>query len=165
MLNKTFVNGEWQFVCLPFSLNAADIETIFGKGTEVEELEPLEIDFANNNEADGEETPFELWYNPVSEMEAGCPYRIRPTDALASPITLQHVRVTRKEPWSFHQGGILISGTFQKTDEAQAFSAILTDDPNSIGEAPGTTSMARKRQITTPLKASSSPPVVKCFGK
>ena len=115
-------------------MNAADIETIFGKGTEVEELEPLEIDFANNNEADGEETPFELWYNPVSEMEAGCPYRIRPTDALASPITLQHVRVTRKEPWSFHQGGILISGTFQKTDEAQAFSAILTDDPNSIGE-------------------------------
>ncbi len=134
VLNKQFTNGEWQYVCLPFSLNANDIETIFGKGTEVEELEPLEIDFANNNEADGEETPFELWYNPVSEMEAGCPYRIRPTDALASPITLQHVRVTRKEPWSYHQGGILISGTFQKTDEAQAFSAILTDDPNGIGE-------------------------------
>ncbi len=134
VLNKTFTNGEWQYVCLPFSLNANDIETIFGKGTEVEELEPLEIDFANNNEADGEETPFELWYNPVSEMEAGCPYRIRPTDALASPITLQHVRVTRKEPWSYHQGGILITGTFQRTGDTPAFSATITDDPVGIGE-------------------------------
>ena len=134
VLNKQFTNGEWQFVCLPFSLNANDIETIFGKGTEVEELEPLEIDFANNNEADGEETPFELWYNPVSEMEAGCPYRIRPTDALASPITLQHVRVTRKKPWSYHQGGILITGTFQRTGDTPAFSATITDDPVGIGE-------------------------------
>lgn len=140
VLNKTFTNGEWQFVCFPFSLNAADIETIFGKGTEVEQLEPLMIgsieplmiDFANNNEADGEETTFGLWYYPVSEMEAGCPYRIRPTDALASPITLQHVRVTEKEPWSLHQGGILLTGTFQKTDKAQAFSAFITEDPNGI---------------------------------
>ena len=132
VLNKTFTNGEWQFVCFPFSLNAADIETIFGKGTEVELLEQMMIDFANNNEADGEETPFELWYYPVSEMEAGWPYRIRPTDALASPITLQHVRVTEKEPWGFHQGSILITGTFQKTDKAQAFSAFITEDPDGI---------------------------------
>jgi hypothetical protein len=131
VLNKTFTNGEWQFVCFPFSLNAADIETIFGKGTEVEQLEQLMIGCANNNEADSEETTFGLWY-PVSEMKAGCPYRIRPTDALASPITLQHVRVTRKEPWSYHQMGILITGTFQKTDKAQAFSAFITEDPNGI---------------------------------
>ncbi|MBQ5870816.1 MAG: hypothetical protein IIW69_00145, partial [Bacteroidaceae bacterium] len=71
------------------------------------------------------------WY-PVSEMVAGCPYRIRPTDALASPITLQHVRVTEKEPWSLYQGGVLFTGTFQKTDETTAFSAFFTEDPYGI---------------------------------
>jgi hypothetical protein len=28
--------------------------------------------------------------------------------------------------------GILITGTFQKTDETQAFSAFITEDPNGI---------------------------------
>lgn len=157
VLNKQFTNGEWQYVCLPFSLNANDIETIFGKGTEVEELEPLEIDFANNNEADGEETPFELWYNPVSEMEAGCPYRIRPTDALASPITLQHVRVTRKEPWSYHQGGILITGTFQRTGDTPAFSATITDDPVGIGEVKNENSKGKNEASWYDLGGSPVP--------
>ncbi|MBO4550386.1 MAG: FAD-dependent oxidoreductase, partial [Bacteroidaceae bacterium] len=49
VLNKTFVNDEWQFVCFPFSLNAADIETIFGKGTIVEQLEVMEIDVKEHN--------------------------------------------------------------------------------------------------------------------
>jgi len=105
VLNKQFQNGEWQYVCLPFSLNANDIETIFGKGTEVE-----------------------------GDTEAGKPFRIRPTDALASPIVLGHVRIDTSEPQTITADGHLITGTFQRTDDASAFSAIITDDPDGIGE-------------------------------
>ena len=140
VLNKTFVNDEWQFVCFPFSLNAADIETIFGKGTIVEQLEVLEIDVkehnvlkSNSNEWSDEEHDG-LYYRIVSEMEAGCPYLIRPTNALTSPITLEHVQITRDAPWVYSQEYSYIRGTFQKTDEAPAFSAYIIDDPNGIEE-------------------------------
>lgn len=138
VLNKTFTNGEWQFVCFPFSLNAADIETIFGKGTIVEQMEVLEIDVkeyhaskSNTNEW-GYDEHDGLYYRIVNKMEAGCPYLICPTDALASPITLEHVQITRDDPWEYGQGYCYIKGTFQKTDEVPAFSAYIIDDPNGI---------------------------------
>ena len=141
VLQKQFTNGEWQFVCFPFSLNAADIETIFGKGTVVEQLEILEIDAKEYNalksNADnwGDDEHDGLQYRIVSEMEAGCPYLIRPTDALASPIILEHVRVTETRPWTYGQEYSYITGTFQKTDKAPAFSAIITyTDPSGIDE-------------------------------
>ena len=65
-------------------------------------------------------------------MEAGCPYLICPKDALASPITLEHVQITRDDPWEYGQGYCYIKGTFQKTDEVPAFSAYIIDDPNGI---------------------------------
>ena len=145
VLNKTFVNNEWQFVCLPFSLNAADIETIFGKGTKVEFLEPLGY---YGGVEEGQETSHESHPQYISSnvIEAGWPFRIRPTDALPSPIILEHVRVTRDSPVdeytqdaSYRIDGqhsyYSIVGTFQKTDEAPAFSAILTyTDPTGIEE-------------------------------
>ena len=143
VLNKTFTNNEWQFVCLPFSLNAADIETIFGKGTEVEFLEPHGI-YGGNEE--GQETPYEPHpqYISVNVIEAGFPFRIRPTDALTSPIVLEHVRVTKDSPADEYTQDVYyridgqhsyysIVGTFQKTDDTPAFSAILTyTDPTSL---------------------------------
>ena len=143
VLNKTFTNGEWQFVCFPFSLNAADIETIFGKGTEIEILEPIGI-YGGNEE--GQKTQYEPQpkYMPVNVIEAGFPYRIRPTDALTSPIILEHVRITEDTPkdgwtqdayYTFdgNHPYFFIVGTFQKTDEVPAFSAILTyTDPTRI---------------------------------
>lgn len=145
VLNKQFVNNEWQFVCLPFSLNANDIETIFGKGTEVEFLEPLGI-YGGNEE--GQETPYEPHprYLPINVIEAGFPFRIRPTDALPSPIILEHVSVTKDSPTEEYTQDTYyrfdgqhpyysIVGTFQKTDETPAFSAILTyTDPTGINE-------------------------------
>ena len=142
VLNKTFTNGEWQFVCFPFSLNAADIETIFGKGTIVEQMEVLEIDVKAYQSPSGGETN-EDWvdnyeehdgylYRKVKEMRAGCPYLIRPTDALSSPIILEHVRVTEDMPWSYSQWYSTIRGTFQKTDEVPAFSATIIDEHDGI---------------------------------
>ena len=145
VLNKQFVNNEWQFVCFPFSLNAADIETIFGKGTKVEQLEILEIDVKTYKSPSEGETDEDrgndydehdgLLYRIVNEMKAGCPYLIHPTDALASPIVMEHVHITRDDPWIYGHEYYTITGTFQRTDEAPAFSAILTyTDPSGINE-------------------------------
>ncbi|MBR5053756.1 MAG: hypothetical protein IKW91_11105, partial [Bacteroidaceae bacterium] len=115
VLNKTFVNDEWQFVCFPFSLNAADIETIFGKGTQV-------APFPNSSPEEG-------------GLQAGKPYRICSTDVLPSPIVLENVRIETDTPQSLPLGGEeggFITGTFQKTDEATAFSAIITEDPDGL---------------------------------
>ena len=107
VLNKQFTNGEWQYVCLPFSLNANDIETIFGKGTEV-----------------------------VGETEAGKPFRIRSTDVLPSPIVLENVRIETDTPQAITADGKIITGTFQKNGNTSAFSAIVTDNPDGIGALP-----------------------------
>ena len=73
----------------------------------------------------------------VNDMEAGCPYLIRPTDVLSSPIVLEHVRIETNTPQTLplegEEGGF-ITGTFQKTDEVPAFSAYIIDDPNDINE-------------------------------
>jgi hypothetical protein len=107
VLNKQFTNGEWQYVCLPFSLNTNDIETIFGKGTEVE-----------------------------GETEAGKPFRIRPTNVLPSPIVLENVRIETDTPQAITADGKIITGTFQKNGNTSAFSAIVTDNPDGIGALP-----------------------------
>jgi hypothetical protein len=142
VLNKQFVNNEWQFVCFPFSLNAADIEIIFGKGTKVEMLD-ISAPYGDESETPHE---FEPAFMSVNFIEAGWPFRIRPTDALTSPIVLEHVRVTESSPkdeysqdpyyWMEEEHPYYtIVGTFQRTDEAPAFSAILTyTDPTGFNE-------------------------------
>jgi hypothetical protein len=123
VLNKTFTNGEWQYICLPFSLNAADIETIFGKGTSLSPaLSQGEGEMVNGQ------------WSMVNEMQAGIPYLIRPTDVLASPIILENVRIETDTPQIIKENGYIVTGTFQKTDDVPAFSAIVTDDPDGIKE-------------------------------
>lgn len=130
VLNKTFHNGEWQYVCLPFSLNAADIETIFGKGTKVEEPLTIEPDKAGATPSPADTIEF----CAVSQIEAGGIYRIRPTDALPSPITLENVRIKTDKPRSYIQRCHFIQGTFQQTGDTPAFSAFATiEDPTGIG--------------------------------
>ena len=120
ILNKQFQNNEWQTLCFPFALNADDIETIFGKGTQV-------ASYSEGGMVNGQEST-------VNELQAGLPYRIHPTDVLPSPIILQHVRIETDTPQTVSADGLLITGTFQQTDGVPAFSALLTDDPNGIRE-------------------------------
>lgn len=132
VLDKSFRSGEWQFVCLPFSLNAADIRDIFGVGTKVERLIPTETNQSHNGSA----TPQAPEYEAVSEMAAGEPYRIYPTDPLAAPVTLENVRITEDKPHTVMQGGYTLTGTFRRTEKAEAFSAILTFNDEDALNAP-----------------------------
>ena len=121
ILNKAFTNGEWQGVCFPFSLNKADIETIFGKGTEVLGMEIVQPDCL---------CPDEIDFFEVNQMQAGMPYRIRPTDVLPSPITLQNVRIEVSEPKDISTSSYTLTGTFQATEDVPAFGVIDIQDPN-----------------------------------
>jgi len=129
VLNKQFVNNEWQYVCFPFSLNAADIETIFGKGTKTLSVSPLK-----GEDLEQEVSP--LKGDLEGSLEAGLPYLICPTDVLASPIVLEHVSITTDTPQTIAADGYLITGTFQKTDDTPAFSATITEDPDAIKALP-----------------------------
>ena len=152
VLQKQFTNNEWQFVCFPFDLNAADIETIFGKGTVVEQMIPLEPDSPSSKSPVrgekandlGDDEHDGLYYWVVNEMAAGCPYLIRPTDVLASPITLEHVHVTEQSPLAYGQENHVIYGTFQQTNDTPAFSAYISEtDPNGI-ESPQSSQWGKK---------------------
>ena len=99
-LNKEFVNNQWNSVCLPFSLNAADIATIFGQGTQVAQ-------FASAN---GDEIQFCLTEN----IEAGKAYIIKPTDVLPSPIILDDVSLTADQP-AAGEGEVSFKGVFAPT--------------------------------------------------
>ena len=63
-------------------------------------------------------------------MKAGLPYRVRPTDALPSPITLQNVRIEVAEPTDISTSTYTLTGTFQATEDVPAFGVIDIQDPN-----------------------------------
>lgn len=113
-LHKSFTNGEWQTLCLPFSLTASDIAAIFGKDTELE----------------GD-----------TEITAGVPCRIRPADALPSPIVLDGVRIETAEAQTLHGEDEDLVGTFAATDHCAAFSAYTvkhSDDSDAVAAPSGT---------------------------
>ena len=117
-------NNEWSPICLPFSLAATDIRDIFGAGTKVMQMTGV-------NSEDGAPV-----YEEVDEMQAGMPYHICPADILPSPIKLDGVRLTAAEPKTVSFGKYHLTGTFQASDEAPAFSALLTEDGTGVQSVP-----------------------------
>ena len=96
VLHKSFANGEWQTLCLPFSLNYEDVQAIFGAGTTIEGSDSI---------------------------KAGVPCRILPTDVLPSPIVLEGVKVETAQAETVVGETEDLVGTFNATDQCPAFSA------------------------------------------
>ena len=139
VLNKTFKNGEWQYVCLPFSLNANDIETIFGKGTKPSPVQnsktPSDSPSKGRSNRSTKSTSVEESLPIEGEVWRGSvPFLVCPTDVLPAPIVLENVRIETDTPQAVTADGKIITGTFQRTGDVPAFSAIVTDDPDGIGE-------------------------------
>ena len=157
VLNKTFKNGEWQYVCLPFSLNANDIETIFGKGTKTSPVQnsktpsdfcPPSGEALPNCSATNGQLPSRGRSNRSTKSTSveeslpiegevwrgSVPFLVCPTDVLPAPIVLENVRIETDTPQTVTADGKIITGTFQRTGDVPAFSAIVTDDPDGIGE-------------------------------
>lgn len=136
LLSKAFTNDEWQTLCLPFSLNKADIQTIFGQGTELEGIELTQ--------ADGLDV---IAYTEAEAIVAGRPYRIRPTDVLSSPIILENVRIEVAEPCNTTP---CIRSAFNATDGQPAFTVSVTEpenDETSIDAIPSEVVGPRKNDV------------------
>jgi len=143
VLNKQFTNGEWQYVCFPFSLTAADIATIFGKGTETRPVQnsktPSDSPSRGRSNRSTKSTSVEESLPIEGEVWRGSvPFLVCPTDVLPSPIILENVRIETETPQTLPLGGEtegFITGTFQRTGDVPAFSAFITDtDPTRIND-------------------------------
>ncbi len=121
VLNRQFLNGVWNTVCLPFALNAADIRTIFGAGTQV-------MEFSEVKTTGPDDENWTMKWTEVDEMRAGVPYAVRPTDVLAAPITLEHVQISVSEPSQVKVGDVTLHGTFGMTTLSSDATACQLDD-------------------------------------
>lgn len=82
LLGRTFTPGTWNTICLPFDVEASDLETYFGAGTQLAE-------FATGKKVDGA-----VYFNTTDGgIKAGVPYLILPgqkneKDIVFSPVLL-----------------------------------------------------------------------------
>lgn len=77
-LSRPMTNGVWNTLCLPFSLTAAQIETIFGNGTKVANFTDAQDNVVN--------------FTTTESIEAGIPSIINPTNSV-STITIEDVEL------------------------------------------------------------------------
>lgn len=102
-LTRSLVNGTYNTICLPFALDADQIETAFGEGTDIEKL--------TDSSVSGEE--FTVGFAKSDVMEAGVPYLIKPTAAQANP-SFEDV-VIDKDVHSVNTAHVEFNGLTSKT--------------------------------------------------
>ena len=73
---RTLTAGQWNTLCLPFSLSSSQIAARFGAGTEVKTLSS----YANNG------TTVTVTFIDAAEIEAGKPYIVKPTNDVVNPV-------------------------------------------------------------------------------
>ncbi len=70
-LNRTFKQGQWTTLTLPFNLTQTEVEQIFGKGTQI-----LVFEDAITN---GTKLHIKFFYHEIQNILPGYPYLIKPT--------------------------------------------------------------------------------------
>lgn len=123
-VNRTFNNGEWTTVCFPFSLNADDVKAVFGNDTKLASFESAAGSTLN--------------FKSASAIEAGVPYIIKPSDALASPIVIDDVDVTTATAQSVKGGDFAFTGSFNPVTVSandSKYACIGTDGQAAVATA------------------------------
>ncbi len=77
-MRRALKTGQWNTICLPYSLTSNEILTLFGSGTKVEAFSGLEYNSDTNT--------YTLKFTAATEMTAGTPYLIKPSTADADNI-------------------------------------------------------------------------------
>lgn len=81
-LDRKFTNGKWNTICLPFTMTEKEVETVFGKNTELIILDRVNVDA-------GHASIF-MTYHEIQNILAGYPYLIKPTQ------DVDHIEVHNK---------------------------------------------------------------------
>ena len=116
-----YADGEWETICLPFALTAAQITDVFGEGTKIAELTGSE----------GES----LLFTSVTAVQAGVPYLVLPTVA-ATSIELTGVDLVADAPSAITEAGLAFTGIYEPTkiDQGDLFIAAGNKLKPSNGE-------------------------------
>lgn len=116
-----YADGEWETVCLPFALTAAQVAEVFGEGTKLAALTGSE----------GET----LEFSTVTALEAGTPYLLLPTVAFTSK-ELEGVTLVAGEPTAVAEAGLAFTGVYEPTkiDQGDLFIAAGNKLKPSNGE-------------------------------
>ena len=109
----TLYAGEWNMMCLPFKLSAADYKKAFGEDVKVAEFKGV------TKSEGGEVLSFDLAYiNEKNGMKAATPYLIKPSkDIPMADVTFEGVKVSTKTTEEQATGDVncKLIGTLQPT--------------------------------------------------
>ena len=98
-LERTTVADVWNTICLPFALDATQVETVFGTGAKVAELTGAEGETLN--------------FTTTTTIEAGKAYLVKPTEAITEKELT--VDLEAAAPVATEQGGFAFTGIYGPT--------------------------------------------------
>ncbi len=75
-LGRSFTAGNWNTICLPFTMTEQEVEENFGKGTELIILDNVNIE--------GDKATIHFTYHEIQSIVAGFPYLIKPAQDCGS---------------------------------------------------------------------------------
>lgn len=128
-IKRTIVPSEWNTIVLPIFFNSTEISTYFGSNTQIMEFNEAIITSSN----------ITLNFASVSEIEAGTPYLIKPTQAIANPLNLQNRSFT-KTVTPVEKNGICFEGVLVPTviDGGDGSDYIIVGANNTLLHPTGT---------------------------
>lgn len=99
LLKRTFAAG-WNTICLPFDVNAADMESLFGEGTTI---------YSFSGYVDGS-----LNFKKTYSLTSGTPYIIYVRKAISQPVIVRNVSIASFDttPSYTYQNGATFQGTY-----------------------------------------------------
>jgi len=89
---RTFTDGDWSTICLPFAMNEEQVRDAFGEGTEIGDF----VDWTAEENDKGDISVINVSFDPVSVIEANHPYIIK-TTAATYPFVVERVNITAEE--------------------------------------------------------------------
>lgn len=111
---RTFTSNEWNTLCLPFAMDASQIDASPLAGAHF-----MELDFENIYGSEENYTHFDtdngtlyLYFKDATEIKAGKPYIVKPTSALTSPTFSNVTIATSTASTESAEVGVSFVGTF-----------------------------------------------------
>lgn len=77
-MRRALKKDKWNTICLPYSLTSDEISTLFGSGTKVEAFSDLEYNSETNS--------YTMKFSAATEITAGTPYLIKPSNDVSGNI-------------------------------------------------------------------------------
>ena len=77
-MRRALKKDDWNTICLPYSLTSDEISSLFGSGTKVETFSDLEYNSETNS--------YTMKFSAATEIKAGTPYLIKPSEDVSDNI-------------------------------------------------------------------------------